>query len=224
MGRGRYPARLRVSPPPPELAERYLMTWPGHELYAEPERFPLISSPALFGDGRPLEIDIGCATGEFVNALAVQRPEANYLGIDVVAKPLWRAVERAAAQDLANLRFLQADMHLVARRIPPGSLRAAYLHFPAPLLRNRQRRQRLVEPELLGRVADGLELGGTLSVMTDQEPLYAELLAILPRLPQLRLRPAGTGSVALADLIKSHYHRRWEARGRPILRAELERI
>lgn len=224
MGRGRYPARLDVSPPPPELAERYLLTWPGRELHLEPGRFPPISSPALFGDERPLELDIGCATGEFIGALAAERPEANYLGADIVAKPLWRAVETAAARGLANLRFLHADMHIAARRIPPGALRAAYLHFPAPLLQNSKRRQRLVEPELLGRIARGLAPGGALSFITDQEPLYAELLAVLPAVPELRLRPAGEGSAAIADLIKSHYHRRWEARGRPILRAELERV
>jgi len=223
MGRGRYPARLHVSPPPPELAERYLLTWPGRELYTAPERFPPIASPALFGDDRPLELDIGCATGEFVCALARERPEANYLGADIVAKPLWKAVERAADLGLTNARFLHADMHVAARQIPPGSLRAAYLHFPAPLLRNRQRRQRLVEPELLGRVAAGLAAGGAISVLTDHEPLYAELLAVLPAVPALRLRPADERSAALGALIKSHYHRRWEERGRTIFRAELEK-
>ncbi len=223
MGRGRYPARLNVAPPPPELAARYLRAWPGRELYAAPERFPPVSSPGLFGDGRPLELDIGCATGELVLALARMRPEANYVGVDIVAKPLWRAVERAAAAGLDNVIFLQADVRLLYRQIPDGALRAAYIHFPAPMLRNSQRKGRLVSAAALAELSRCLAPGGVLSVMTDQEALYEELLALLPGAPALALVPPERWSVAMTELVKSHYHRRWEERGRPILRAELVR-
>lgn len=223
VGRGRYPARLNVAPPPPELAGRYLHVWPGRELYADPSRFPPVSSPGLFGDARPLELDIGCATGDLVLALAAMRPEANYVGVDIVGKPLWRAVERAAAAGLDNVRFLQADARLVYRQVPDGALRAAYIHFPAPMLRTSQRKGRLISAAALAELARCLAPGGLLSVMTDQEALFAELLALLPGAPALALVPPERWSVTMTELVKSHYHRRWEARGRPILRAELAR-
>jgi tRNA (guanine-N7-)-methyltransferase len=223
MGRGRYPARLKVGPPPPELAARYLLTWRSRELYACPERFPAVSSPALFGDRRPLELDIGCATGDLVLALASLRPEANYVGLDIVAKPVWRAVERADEAGLPNVRFLQADARLVYPRIPDGALRAAYLHFPAPLLATRQRNQLLVSAQLLATMERCLAPGGVLSVMTDQEGVHAELLRLLPGAPRLRPVPPDAWSVAVTELLKSHYHRRWEARGRQIWRVELVR-
>jgi tRNA (guanine-N7-)-methyltransferase len=223
MGRGRYPARLKVGPPPPELAARYLLTWRSRELYARPEAFPPISSPALFGDERPLELDIGCATGDLVLALARLRPQANYLGLDIVAKPVWRAVERVAEEGLPNVRFLQADARLAYRRIPDGALRAAYVHFPAPLLANRQRNQLLISPPLLATMERALAPGGILSVMTDQEGVWEALRALLSGAPGLRLAPPEEWSVTMTELLKSHYHRRWEARGRSIWRAELVR-
>lgn len=223
MGRGRYPARLNVEPPPPELAARYLWAWPGEELYAEPARFPPLSSPGLFGDGRPLALDVGCATGDLVLALAAADPAANYVGVDIVGKPLWRAVERAAEAGLANVRFVQADARLALRQVPDGALRAAYLHFPAPMLRTSQRKGRLVSAPILAQLARCLGPGGLLSFMTDQEALYAELLALLPGAPALALVPPERWSPPLTELVKSHYHRRWEARGRPIKRAELVR-
>jgi tRNA (guanine-N7-)-methyltransferase len=223
VGRGRYPARLNVEPPPPNLADRYLRIWPGNELYNEPGRFPPLSSPGLFGDGRPLELDVGCATGDLVLALAELRPEANYAGVDIVGKPLWRAVERAHAADLGNVAFVQADARLALRQAPDGALRAAYLHFPAPMLRNSQRKGRLVSAPVLAQLERCLAPGGVLSFMTDQEALYAELLALLPGAPGLALAPEERWSVTMTELVKSHYHRRWEARGRPILRAELVR-
>ncbi|NTV62671.1 MAG: methyltransferase domain-containing protein [Oscillochloris sp.] len=223
MGRGRYPARLQVVPPPPEVAARYLLVWPGREIYAQPEAFPPLSSPGLFADERPLEIDMGCATGELVCALAEARPEANYLGVDIALKPLYRAVEVAARRGLANVKFLHSDLLLLYSRIPSVSLRTAYVHFPAPLLRTRQRKQRLVAPTLLDHLQRALIPGGTLSFMTDQPDLYAELLRLLPAAPALRVRDPAAQELALDDLLKSHYHRRWEARGRPIIRTEIER-
>jgi tRNA (guanine-N7-)-methyltransferase len=214
---------LNVQPPDQATAARYYQEWPGRELYGHPERFGPLSAPALFGNDHPLELDIGCAVGDFLCALAPLRPATNFVGIDIVAKPLYRAVATAAAADLANLRFIHADIRLAIARVPDAALQAAYLHFPAPLLRNRQRRQRLVAPDLFAQIARALQSGGRLSFITDQPDLFAELEAILPGVPALVLLTGEQGSQALGDLLKSHYHRRWEARGRPILRAELVR-
>ncbi len=223
MSRGRYPARLNVAPPERATAARYYHAWPGHELYAHPERFGPLSSPVLFGNAHPLELDIGCAVGDFLCAIAPLHPVTNFVGVDSVAKPLYRAVETAAAADLPNVQFIHADIRLALTRIPDATLHAAYLHFPAPLLRNRQRRQRLVAPDLLVQLARALQIGGRLSFLTDQPDLYAELQAILLGIPNLVPMPAEQGAQGLSELLKSHYHRRWEARGRPIMRSELQR-
>ena len=221
MGRGRYPARLNVSPPPPELAARYLHVWRSRELYHSPEIYPSLSSPGLFGDERPLMLDIGCATGELACALARLHPDANVVGLDIVAKPVWRAVERAAAEALANVRFIQADVRLAYAKLPDHSLRFAYVHFPAPLISNRQRNQLLISPLLLATMERCLEPGGVLSVMTDQPAIHEILLELLPLAPRLRRAPQEAWSVELTELLKSHYHRRWEAKGRTIFREEL---
>lgn len=221
MGRGRYPARLKVAPPPPELADRYLHTWRSRELYHSPAIYPPLSSPGLFGDERPLLLDIGCATGELACALARLHPDVNVVGLDIVAKPIWRAVERAATEALPNVRFIQADARLAYAKIPDQALRGAYVHFPAPLISNRQRNQLLISPVLLATMERCLEPRGVLSVMTDQPALHAILLELLPQAPRLRRASPEAWSVELTELLKSHYHRRWEAKGRTIFREEL---
>ncbi|PDW01559.1 tRNA (guanine(46)-N(7))-methyltransferase TrmB [Candidatus Viridilinea mediisalina] len=220
MGRGRYPARLRVAPPSADLAARYLRVWPSRELYHNPSAFPLLSSSGLFGNQRPLELDIGCATGDLLLALAAANPEVNYVGIELVAKPLWRAVERAATAQLNNLCFIQADARLACRQIGDKALQTVYIHFPAPLLRKRQRNQLLIGLPILSQLERGLVPGGRLSFMSDQPDLYEQLLSLIPATPQLQLLNPEAWSLPLSNLLKSHYHRRWEARGRPILRAE----
>ncbi len=223
MGRGRYPARLKVGPPSLDLAARYLQIWSGRELYLHPEHFPPLSSAGLFGNDRPLELDIGCASGDLLLFLATRQPATNYVGLEILAKPLWLAVKRAAAAGLDNLRLIQADSRLVYRQIPDGALHMAYMHFPAPLLRNRQRRQLLVSAELLAQLERCLVPGGRFSFMTDQPALAAHLDRLLLGAPALRPVHPEEASLELSEVLKSHYQRRWEARGRPILRVELLR-
>lgn len=221
MGRGRYPARLKVTAPPPELAERYYRSWPAHALYHTPERFPPLSAEGLFGRSASLTLEFGCATGEYLCALAAAQPEACFVGVDIVAKPLYRAVERAAALNLANILFIHADARLLYQRIPDAALATIILHFPPPLLRNRQRNQLLVSPQMLACAARALVPGGYLSFLTDHPDLFALMQELLPNFPALRARPASPSELAVFE---SHYHRRWAARGREINGLRIERI
>jgi tRNA (guanine-N7-)-methyltransferase len=59
--------------------------------------------------------------------------------------------------------------------------------------------------------------------MTDHPEVHAELLSLLPVAPGLRLVEPTAWSAAMTEVIKSHYYRRWEDRGRQIWRVELVR-
>jgi tRNA (guanine-N7-)-methyltransferase len=221
MGRGRYPARLHVTAPPPEIAARYYRSWPAHELYHTPERFPPLSAEGLFGHVAPLTLEFGCATGEYLCALAAAQPTTYFVGIDIVAKPLYRAVERAVALELTNILFIHADARLLYQRIPDAALSTIILHFPPPLLRNRQRNQLLVSPQMLACAARTLVPGGYLSFLTDHPALFALMRELLPAFPALRAIPASPAELAVFE---SHYHRRWAARGRTISGLRIERV
>ncbi|GIV89708.1 MAG: tRNA (guanine-N(7)-)-methyltransferase [Chloroflexus sp.] len=221
MGRGRYPARLKVTVPPPEIAARYYRSWPAHELYHHPDRFPLLNAESLFGRNAPLTLELGCATGEYICTLATAQPDACFVGVDIVAKPLYRAVERAVELGLENIIFLHADARLLYQRIPDCVLTTIILHFPPPLLRNRQRNQLLVSAQMLGCAERALVPGGYLSFLTDHPDLFSLMQELLPAFPRLRGLPASPSELAVFE---SHYHRRWAARGREIRGLRIERI
>ena len=81
MARGRHPARIHIEPPDEAVAARYLLCWHGRDLHREPDRFPAMTSPQLFDNNRPLEIDFGCGTGSLMCSRAVMFPDVNFLGI-----------------------------------------------------------------------------------------------------------------------------------------------
>ena len=60
--------------------------------------------PAVFGNDRPVEIEVGFGKGLFLVNTAAARPDRNFLGIEIVRKYQLYATARLAVRDLANAR------------------------------------------------------------------------------------------------------------------------
>ena len=66
--------RMMASPPDERTAQKYLLWISGWSLHNEPENLPTIDSLSLFSNNRPLELEAGCGSGEFLCSLAVENP------------------------------------------------------------------------------------------------------------------------------------------------------
>jgi tRNA (guanine-N7-)-methyltransferase len=82
-------------------------------LREDPRNFPSLSD--LYGNDNPVEIEIGCGKGKFLIARAMENPEVNFLGIDVVWKWMKYGVERSRKRRLTNIRFIKTDARELAR-------------------------------------------------------------------------------------------------------------
>src|SRR3954470_9864892 len=86
--------------PDAATAEKYLRVWNSNDLYNRPELFPRLTSEALFGNNAPLELEIGCSTGEYLCSLAAANPAHNFLGVEINLKSLYMAVQNASERAL----------------------------------------------------------------------------------------------------------------------------
>lgn len=209
---------MQVSPPDERTAHRYLLWLSGERLYHEPEAMPEVSSPELFGDGKPLELEAGCGSGDFLCSLARNDPEANFAGVDLHAKSLYKAVKTAASGELENVKFVRADFRLLYPRIPPDSLRAVYLHFPDPGMKPRHQKRRLFSQQFVDEVHRSLHPGGRLSVLTDHEGYFTEMLSLIAddeRWERAREERTPDGEA------RSRFQRSWEEKGRTTYGFEL---
>lgn len=213
MPRGKL-GRMKVQTPDEETARRYLLWLSGERLHHEPETLSRLCSRDLFGDprsGAPLELEVGCGTGEFLCSRAESRPETNFVGVDLHVKSLYRAVADASERGLDNVRFLRADFNLLYPLLVPDSLQAAYLLFPDPGMKERQRRKRIFSERFLREMHDALQPGGKLIAVTDHEEYFA-------RMVQLAERAEGWERVPDEDLTDPTTNTRfgslWERRGR----------
>lgn len=204
---------LKSFPPDEETARKYLMHWTAGDLYRHLETFPAIRSRELFGDDRPLELEVGCGTGEFLCYLAENEPSTNFVGVDMSLKSIYIGVERARALGLGNIKFIRAAVQYAYPLMAPESLAAVYLHFPDPCLHPKFRKKRLFNAVFLDNVFRALVEGGELSIMTDKPELFQIMLAQLEQDKRFEKAHSerylrGTGWEA-----KSRYQVTWERRG-----------
>jgi tRNA (guanine-N7-)-methyltransferase len=212
MARGRHPTRIRIDPPDGQAAAKYLRIWYGGDLHREPQRFPALTSPELFGNDRPMEIDFGCGTGVLACSRARRFPDVNFLGIDQSRKPLFCAIRDAVAFNLENVKFIRGDFNVMLALLRPQTIRRAFYLFPNPPQDYHLDRANVRRRDFLQALYRALAVGGRFYFATDSNPFFGCLSGILRNdLHYKTLNP----EIADSD-ISTRYRRIWEERGRNV--------
>ncbi|APW59767.1 tRNA (guanosine(46)-N7)-methyltransferase TrmB [Paludisphaera borealis] len=190
----------------------------------EPERFPPdapLSWPDLFGDGRPILVEVGSGKGLFLVNAGLQRPEFGCFGIELAKKYARLAAERAVKSGVTNVRMWPADAGaLLARRIPEASVREVHVYFPDPWWKKRHKKRRVFNQTLVASILRVLEPNGELHVATDVEEYHGvirELLAGEPRFAEIDPPPLNDPEHDHDYL--TNFERKYRIEGRPVYRS-----
>lgn len=131
---------------------------------------------AIFGNGRPVIMEIGFGNGEATWRMAKDHPGENYLGVEVHRPGVGRLLLNIEEQGLENVRIACEDaVDLLRERIPDASLAGVRIYFPDPWPKKRHHKRRIVQPAFIALLADKMAEGGILHLATDWEP-YAEFM------------------------------------------------
>jgi tRNA (guanine-N7-)-methyltransferase len=142
--------------------------------------------PAIFGNARPVVLEIGFGMGETTAAIAATRPDVNFLGIEMHWPGVGALLRRIDAQALRNVRVLRHDaVEVVAQMIAPASLAGVHVFFPDPWPKKRHHKRRLLQAPFVRALALALAPDGYLHVATDWKPYADEVLATLRAEPLL---------------------------------------
>ena len=223
MTRRKLMRRLSAQPLDEAIARTYLRTFPSKQLFTNPRGLPDIDSRHLFGDEQRLHLEVGCGTADYLRALARDDPRTNFVGVDMAHKPLLQAVRMAAAQALPNIRFIRGDFKLMYPLLVIDSLQAVYVHFPDPHAQPRFRKRRIVTPAFLDAIYRALAPGGQLSIMTDHQALFMDILTIVEQNTRFERAHAEQYLVGFEPTVKSQFQRLWEGHGLPTLRLDLRK-
>lgn len=143
--------------------------------YCIPRRDELIEPAALFPDpARECVLEVGFGMGAATAEIAANRPETNFLGVEVYTPGVGKLLSLIEEQGLSNVLIIHDDAILVLEQmIAPRSLSGIHLFFPDPWPKKRHHKRRIVRPALAELMASRLSAGGYLYMVTDWQP-YAE--------------------------------------------------
>lgn len=224
MSRGRRISRVKLIPPSEETAQKYLSEWENEALHHHPAEFPHLTAQNLFGKDGLLSLDIGCGTGEYLNALATANPQRLYFGVEISRRAIYHAVNQAASRKLENIRYIKADFRLLYPLFIPHSLEEVYLIFPDPNYGGRKnRKNRIFSPAFLDLMAATLAPQGAIKVVTDQEPFLYDMLEIAEADARFEKPHEARFLQGFSPPEKTRFQMAWEKYNRPVFRFVLNR-
>jgi tRNA (guanine-N7-)-methyltransferase len=139
-----------------------------------------IGSRRLFGDDRPLHLEIGFGSGEHLAARADLLPDHGFIGCEPFINGVAAALAHIRDRRLANIRIHRGDALDVLRRLPDAALSFVYLLHPDPWPKARHSKRRMINDGPLELIAAKLKPGGELRVATDH-PTFLEWTLMMMR-------------------------------------------
>ena len=130
-----------------------------------------ITSERMFGDDRPLHLEIGFGGGEHLAYRADLLPDHGFVGCEPFLNGVATMLGHVRDQRLANVRLHMGDALDVLRRLPDRSLTMVYLLHPDPWPKARHAKRRMMNDGPLDLIASKIKPGGEFRVATD-DPTY----------------------------------------------------
>jgi tRNA (guanine-N7-)-methyltransferase len=149
---------------------------------------------ALFGNDRPVWLEIGFGNGEGLAALAARHPDRNYLGVEVHRPGVGHLLLRLEALGLGNVRVLRHDaVEVLSHAVAPAALAGSLLLFPDPWHKRRHHKRRILQASFVDLLARAIRPGGLFHAATDWEDYAQQMLAVLEASPAFE-NVAGRGA------------------------------
>jgi len=128
-------------------------------------------------------LEIGFGGGEHLAAIAAAHPHNLFIGAEPFVNGVVSLLRHIEQQSLKNICIWPDDVRLILDKLPPQSLACVYVMFPDPWPKARHAGRRILNQEMLDRLADLIRPGGLLRMASDHPVAKSWLLAEAMRHP-----------------------------------------
>ncbi len=147
--------------------------------YAEPRAVP-IDRPAYLGSRCEVDVELGCADGDFSFALAEAHPERFVVGLEIREKVVAQNKRLASERGVTNLAFGYVNLNVDLDRVfASRSVDRFHVLFPDPWFKAKHQKRRVVDLGMVATIARQLKEGGELHFASDVYELAIEAMAEL---------------------------------------------
>ncbi|MDF1645507.1 MAG: tRNA (guanosine(46)-N7)-methyltransferase TrmB [Legionellaceae bacterium] len=136
----------------------------------------------IFGRTADTIVEIGFGMGQSLVQMAQERPEINFVGIEVHRAGIGSLVADVHDADLGNIRVapydaVQVFQHCIAANVLAG----VQVFFPDPWPKARHHKRRLIQTDFVRVLAKALRKDGFLHCATDWEEYANHMLLVLEK-------------------------------------------
>jgi tRNA (guanine-N7-)-methyltransferase len=174
--------------------------------------FELLDLAVFFGNSNPVVMEIGSGKGRFLVTSALERPEANFLGIEKSLHYHRVIHDRLERRRIPNVRLINFDAFVVMQKmLPDASLAELHIYFPDPWPKTREQKRRIIRPDVLAEVARVLVPGGPAIFVTDHRDYFEAAAPLIEQRFRSERRVPGP-----EDVPRTNYEAKYREEGRPI--------
>lgn len=146
----------------------------GHDYVIKNEKEKKGSWNEVFGNEKPICVEIGMGKGQFLMRMAEENPDVNYIGIERYSSVLLRALERmdSLEEKPENIRFVCMDASEVEEVFAEEEVDRIYLNFSDPWPKARHAKRRLTSTTYWEHYDHILKKDGVVEFKTDNRMLF----------------------------------------------------
>jgi tRNA (guanine-N7-)-methyltransferase len=177
-----------------------------------------LDAAILFGEARPLHLEIGFGSGEHLADQAQAHPDTGFVGCEPFLNGVVGALQHIDARGIPNIRLHMGDALEVLERLPDASLERVYLLHPDPWPKARHAKRRFVNAGPLDLIAAKLKPGCEFRLGTD-DPTYCRWATMIMngrRDFEWQARQAQDFLTRPADWPETRYERKARRRGHEV--------
>ncbi len=143
--------------------------WPQYGIELEEDQ--QITPKDYFCKIQPIILDIGFGSGDSLISLAQQRPELNFIGVEVYRPGIGAVLKKLHKLNIDNVRVVNADvLELLRNHICADFACGVMVWFPDPWPKRRHHKRRLVQGEFLKELTRVIQPNGILHLASDWYP------------------------------------------------------
>jgi tRNA (guanine-N7-)-methyltransferase len=186
----------------------------------------VIDWATVFGNGNPVEVEVGFGKGLFLTTAGAANPGTNYFGIEIIRKYQLFAANRVAKRAMGNVRLACGDGVVFLRdAVPAGSVRVVHLYFPDPWWKTRHHKRRVFTGEFAQAAERVLAAGGKLLIVTDVADYAAMVRETVAGHTKLREAAPPEEKAPEHDMdYLTNFERKFRQEGRAIHRMAYEKV
>ena len=140
--------------------------------------YPKGSWNKLFGNDKPIMLEIGMGKGDFLIGMAQAYNDLNFIGVEKYESVLVRAVEKLDKLNLDNVRVINTDAKELSSCFD-HEIDTIYLNFSDPWPKKKHHKRRLTYTDFLKTYDEVFKSTNKIILKTDNDGLFEDSIVSL---------------------------------------------